>query len=106
MIPSNGYRDPFRPCSEPDKAIYDALTSEQTKRKGRAFEVWNKAEINVVYEAAKVAYELAGLPVPTLVDVESAERYARGSIDYGATWVYALKRDMTKRTPLQPSEKL
>ena len=103
MTASNGSRDPFRPRSEPDQTIYDALTAEQAKRKGREFEVWNKAEINAIYQTAKVAYERAGLPLPTLADVESAEQYARGSIDYGATWVYALTRDVTKRATQQPT---
>lgn len=97
MTNSNISRDPFRPRHEPALSIYDALTAEQAHRKGREFEVWNKAEINAVYEAAKIAFERADLPIPTLADVQSAERYAQGSIDYGATWVYALTNAMKKR---------
>ncbi|WP_414487090.1 hypothetical protein [Stenotrophomonas maltophilia] len=97
MISSNASNDPFRPRHEPARFIYDALTAEQAHRKGREFEVWNKAEINAVYEAAKIAFERADLPIPTLADVQSAERYARGSIDYGATWVYALTNATKKR---------
>lgn len=97
MTNSNAHKDPFRPRSEPAQSVYDALTAEQAHRKGREFEAWNKAEINAVYEAAKIAFERVGLPIPTYADVESAERYARGSIDYGATWVYTLTTAMTKR---------
>lgn len=97
MTSSNTSHDPFRPRHEPARSIYDALTAEQAHRKGRDFEVWNKAEINAVYEAAKIAFERADLPIPTLADVQSAERYAQGSIDYGATWVYALTNAMKKR---------
>lgn len=97
MSSSNANYDPFRPRHEPALSIYDALTAEQEHRKGRDFEAWNKAEINAVYEAAKIAFERAELPIPTLADVQSAELYARGSIDYGATWVHSLTNAMRKQ---------
>lgn len=38
----------------------------------------------------------SGLPAPTREQVAAAERYARGSADYGATWACTLVNDMRR----------
>lgn len=87
--------DPFRPRREPAMSIYDAFQAEAGKRAGRPMDAWIQAEREAVWRAARDQAAKLGLRCPTLSDVESAERYAMGSIDYGKTWAYRLAESMT-----------
>lgn len=86
--------DFFRPRSEPASSIYDAFQDEASKRKGRRVEDWTAAELTAVHAAAGAAARAMSLREPTLDEVCAAERYARGSADYGAKWAYGLERCM------------
>lgn len=91
--------DMFRPTRDPSQSIYDAFVKEAAKRKEVPFSVWSVREIDAVHAAAAAAAEKMGLIVPTREQVEAAERYARGSADYGAKWAYRVTDRMT--TPRQ-----
>lgn len=94
----NAAYDPFEPRHEPAKSIYLAFQAEAAKRKGRQVDDWVKAERDAVFrECANQARKL-GLHAPTMDEVISAERYAVGSIDYGAKWAYQLIRLMKSAT--------
>lgn len=82
--------DTFRPHQEPARTLYDAFQAEAAHRQGRSFNEWNAAEIGAVHHAATAAFPNHGLTAPSRADVEAAQTYAMGSIDYGATWAYAL----------------
>lgn len=90
--------DPFKPRREPALTLYQAFQAEAANRGGREFHDWNQAEIHAVHSAAVDAYPAHGLPVPTVEQVAEAERYAQGSCDYGATWIYMVER-MMRREP-------
>ena len=89
--------DPFAPRHEPAATLYAAFLAEAAKRKGRMPEVWIPAEIDAVHAAAVKAAAERDLPAPTRDDVERAERYARGSADYGAKWAAVLANDMLSK---------
>ncbi len=93
--------DPFRPRVEPAGAIYDAFQDEAAKRKGRKFEEWAAAEIEAVLRCATEQAQKHGLRAPTRDESHRAERYARGSVDYGAKWAFGVVETM--RRPAQPS---
>lgn len=86
--------DPFLPTREPARTLYLAFQDEAFKRRSRPGLDWIELERKAVHEAACRYARENGWPEPTLEDVESAERYACGSIDYGAKWAYALERAM------------
>jgi hypothetical protein len=88
-------RDVFEPRNEPAKSIYLAFQVEAAKRHGRALDEWMEAERTAVHQECRRQAESRDLNVPTIEEVAAAERYARGSIDYGATWAYQLVRMMT-----------
>lgn len=70
--------------------IVSAHTQEASKRCERTFEVWNKAELEVVWSAARDFALQHGLRVPLMSDVELAEKLAVGHTDYSrrlATYV-------------------
>jgi hypothetical protein len=70
--------------------IVSAHSQEASKRGERAFEVWNKAELQVVWSAARDFALQHGLRVPLMSDVEMAEKLAVGHTDYSrrlATYV-------------------
>lgn len=89
-------RDVFRPRIEPHRSIYDAFQAEAAKRRERPVEVWIKAEMDVVYQAALKASQdpASRLRAPTMEMVRVAEIYARASVDYGLQWVCQLVRSM------------
>lgn len=87
--------DPFEPRHEPARSIYLAFQAEATKRKDRPFEEWVKAEREAVLRECALHAHKLGLRAPTMDEVTAAERYAMGSIDYGAKWTYQLVRVMT-----------
>lgn len=86
--------DVFRPRTGPAQAIYDAFRLEAQKRSGRAFEAWVAAERQAVWSAARDAAQQAGLPVPTMEEVERAEVMAQGHVDYGSKWAYGVVEAM------------
>ena len=92
--------DPFRPSQEPARSIHDAFQLEARKRKGREAEVWIAAELEAVFEAARLAAGQHGLRPLSMEEIKSAERYARGSADYGAKWAYTVVDAMR-----QPSQR-
>jgi hypothetical protein len=90
---SGNYRDIFEPHCEPARSIYLAFQREAAKRGGRGIGEWMQAEREAVFrEAEKQAHELGhmGLRCPTMDEVIAAERYASGSINYGAKWAYGV----------------
>lgn len=92
-------RDIFRPHREPAMSIYDAFQKEAGNRKGREVSEWVKAEREAVWQAARDQAGMLGLRCPTLAEVESAERYAMGSVDYGAKWAYQVANAMNLPEP-------
>lgn len=92
--------DLVRPRMDPHRAIFDAFQEEASKRNGRSVEDWTKAELDAVYQAAlRVSQDAVyKLKPPTMGAVIAAELYARGSVDYGHTWVWKLLQSMSYRT--------
>ena len=68
--------------------------AEARKRKGRPLHEWVKAEREAVWRAARNYAQQRALRVPTIGEVMSCERYAMGSVDYGAKWAYGVARVM------------
>jgi hypothetical protein len=89
-------RDLFQPIFEPARSIYEAFQAEAKNRSGRSVEEWMTAELNAVYREAVIQAQALGLRAPSKEEVESAERYAMGSVDYGATWAYKVVDAMRK----------
>lgn len=89
--------DPFRPHQQPAQTIYDAFQSEATHRRQRTLDEWIRLEREAVHRSACQHAEHYGLTKPSMQDVEEAERYARGSADYGAKWAYGVASKMTGR---------
>ena len=87
--------DPFRPSSQPAQTIYDAFQDAAAQRKRRTVDEWIRLELEAVHEASRQYAALHGLREPIRAQVESAELYAQGSVDYGAQWAYRLSRAMT-----------
>ncbi|HDR8983193.1 hypothetical protein QZM46_07595 [Burkholderia vietnamiensis] len=89
-------QDIFEPKREPARSIYNAFQAEAMKRKGRHVEEWIVAEREAVFREATQQAQRFGLRVPSINEIEQAERYATGSIDYGAKWAYAIVEMMHK----------
>ena len=89
-------QDIFEPRHEPARSIYRAFQTEATKRKGRSIDEWLAAERDAVFREATHQAQRLGLRVPTMDEVVSAERYAAGSVDYGAKWAYCVVEAMRK----------
>lgn len=87
-------RDIFEPRDESAKSIYQAFQTEAVRRKGRPLDEWIKAERDAVFRECVNQAQKLGLRAPTPDEVAAAERYARGSIDYGAKWAYQVVRVM------------
>ena len=90
--------DPFEPTREPARTLYLTFQEEARHRKGRSIEEWVKAERLAVWSAANLYAQRNGLQSPTLEQVEAAERYAMGSVDYGAKWAWGVERLMVPPT--------
>ncbi|MBM5458738.1 hypothetical protein H8F21_14315 [Pseudomonas sp. P66] len=82
--------DIFQPRTEPAKSIYGAFQAEAAMRAERSLDEWQAAERNAVHREAGIQAQKMGLRVPTMSEVERAERHAFGSIDYGSKWAHAL----------------
>lgn len=59
-------------------------------RNGRSLDEWQAAERVAVHREAELQAHKLALNVPTMEQVEQAERHAFGSIDYGAKWASAI----------------
>jgi hypothetical protein len=94
MKNDNDMVDIFEPRREPARSIYLAFQAEATKRKGRSVSEWLTAEREAVYRESTHQAQMLGLRVPTMDEVVSAERYATGSVDYGAKWAYCIVNAM------------
>ncbi len=88
--------DVFRPRHDPARCIYDAF-QEASKDRRCSIEAWIKRERLAVWKAARDYAQQHGLRVPTLKQVEDAERQAYGHVDYGAKWAYAIAYLMQHR---------
>jgi hypothetical protein len=94
MKNDNAMADIFEPRREPARSIYLAFQAEATRRKGRSVDEWLTAEREAVYRESIHQAQMLGLRVPTMDEVVSAERYATGSVDYGAKWAYCIVNAM------------
>lgn len=88
--------DVFQPHHEPAHSIYEAFQKEAMKRKSRSVEEWMKAERDAVFREAAHQAQKRGMRVPTMDEIAAAERYAMGSVDYGAKWAYSVVEAMRK----------
>jgi len=73
-----------------------AFQEEAKKREGRSVEEWMAAEVAAVHREAVHQAQAHGLRALSREEVERAERYAMGSADYGATWVYKVVEAMRR----------
>lgn len=89
-------RDIFEPCREPARSIYHAFQNEAAKRRERTVDEWLKAELDAVFREATHQAQKLGLRVPTMDEIVRAERYATGSVDYGAKWAYCVAEAMRR----------
>lgn len=87
-------KDIFRPHNDPARAIYDAFQAEAEKRPERTCDEWIAAERMAVWRAARDYAQQTKLRIPTLQEVELAERLACGHCDYGAKWAYGVTEAM------------
>lgn len=88
--------DCFQPRYEPARSVYDAFQKEAAQRKGRSIDEWVKAEREAVFREATHQAQKLGMRIPTMDEITAAERYARGSVDYGAKWAYGVADAMRK----------
>ncbi|MDF0506627.1 hypothetical protein POK33_38395 [Burkholderia cenocepacia] len=86
--------DKFRPVREPARSIHDALLREAAKRKVRTVEEWLTAERDAVLREAIFQAHKLRRRIPTLADVERAERLATGHTDYAAKWAIGVAEAM------------
>jgi hypothetical protein len=77
-----GMSDMFRPKSEPEVSIYDALVAEQQHRQRSGYPGWIENERRAVFNAAISTARSMGLRVPLFEEILSAERLAEGHVDY------------------------
>jgi hypothetical protein len=80
----------FRPKTEPAQLLYDTFQNEAKKRPEKPVEEWILSERKAVWSAARDYAQQHGLRVLSLEEIEAAERYAMGHIDYGAKWAYRI----------------
>ena len=97
------HRDIFRPRRAPASVLYDAFQEEAQHdafqeeaqhRRSRQVGEWTRLELEAVHRAAVTYASQHGLHAPSMEDVAAAERYARGSVDYGSKWALVLSEKM------------
>ncbi len=93
----------FRPQHQPARAIYDAF-QEAAKDRKHSVEAWIKRERLAVWRAARDYAQQHGVRVPTLEQVEAAERQAYGHVDYGAKWAYGVAELLTTQEAIDCAE--
>ncbi|HGP3143572.1 TPA: hypothetical protein ACLG1D_001178 [Pseudomonas aeruginosa] len=94
-------RDVFQPTTEPARSIYAAFQAEAKKRESRSVEEWTSAEVDAVHREAVYQAQAHGLRAPSKEEIERAERYAMGSVDYGAKWAYSVVDAMRRANDAQ-----
>lgn len=94
--PEPTMKDLFRPTTEPSRRIYDAFQDEATKRAGRTSPEWHEAEKQRVWLEARDYAQQNQIPVPTMEQIEAAERSANGHADYGSKWAWGVARLLAK----------
>ena len=82
---------------QPAKMIHDAFQKEVKKRDGRSMEEWIAAERQVMWLVARSWSLLYGYSVLSLEDIEEAENYGLGHVDYGAKVAYKIAEKILKR---------
>jgi len=87
-------RDIFEPRQEPARSIYKAFQAEAEKRNERTLDEWMEAEKDAVHREAVFQAQRLGMQAPSMQQVADAERYARGSVDYGSKWAYGVVEPM------------
>lgn len=90
------YDNLFRPKREPEHTLYDAFQAEAEKRRDRRLEEWLDAEVFAVWRAARDYAQAHNLRVPTLEEVQAAERSACGHSDYSSKWALYVAEYMRK----------
>lgn len=90
-------RDIFRPSHGPAQVIYDAFQKVAFDRSDVSCEEWIARERKAVWEAARDYAQMHSLLVPTIEQVEAAERNATGHVDYGAKWAWGVAAAMEGR---------
>lgn len=93
--------DTFRPRHEPARTIYDALQSEAAKREGRTVKQWQRMEVMAVWQAAHDYAHQYSMRIPTMDDIERADRQACGHIDYAAKLAYGIAAAMRHETAVE-----
>jgi hypothetical protein len=93
---TNRFHDPFRPHMLPARLLYDTFQDEAALRPKRELSVWIEREPVAVWEAACAYAKDNGFYEPTLEEVKQAERYARGSVDYGLKWALQVQQLIMK----------
>jgi hypothetical protein len=96
MTDNTAMQDIFEPRREPARSIYLAFQAEATRRKGRSINEWSTAEREAVFRESTYQAQMLGLRVPTMDEIVGAERYACGSVDYGAKWAYCVVNAMRR----------
>lgn len=87
----------FRPKTEPARSIYDAFQTEAKNRPNCHYSEWIEAERVVVWQVARRwAKENEIVPL-SLKEIERAEDYASGHVDYGAKWAYRVAEMLQDR---------
>lgn len=87
--------DIFRPRTDPARTIYDTLQVEAEKRTLASI-AWIESERQTVWRAARDYAQQHRMRVPTLEEVECAEKRAIGHVDYGARWAYGVAELMRR----------
>jgi hypothetical protein len=93
---NNTMHDIFEPRHEPARSLYNAFQAEAAKRRERSVDEWLAEERNAVFREATHQAQKLGMRAPSMDEVASAERYAVGSVDYGAIWAYRVVEAMRK----------
>lgn len=91
--------DMFRPHSEPARSIYDAFQAAAARRDEIGYPDWLRHEREVVHQVVLEQALKHGLRPLSLEEVEAAEFYAMGAVNYGATWAARLVELMATPEP-------
>lgn len=95
--------DIYQPKQEPAKRFYDAILKEAELRKTRNGLQWIDLEIQNMHRVATTYAKENNLPIPSLEEIKSCERYANGHVDYAAKWAHQLSNFFHK-PPYHPKK--
>ena len=82
---------PFRPRSQPARDIWDALTSEMSRRTQNG-DKWVEKELYAVYRVTTWWSQIRGIRILSTEELRDLETQAMGHSDYAAKWAYAIAR--------------